>query len=165
MMVGTGVNERFLLSAIADRLVFGDAKTFSRDDARELARLMPVTAGSGFLSRIRPELVVQSSLPGRSTSAFAAGVGSTRLDGDEVKLDFDSRRRRVVRAGQWKLFRKGRTIEIEQVMADDSDDGRTARLDFSRGEPVRMCLLKTVEFGIGPLVFATGWFQPWKEPV
>jgi hypothetical protein len=162
MMVAS---DRFVLSALADRLVFGDTETFSRDDARELARLMPAATRWGFLSRLRPDVAIRANIPGQSTVASAAGVGTGRFDSGDREISFDSRGRRVVRAGQWKLLREGRTIEIEQVMADDSDDGRTARIVFRSGEPIRMCLLQTREFGIGRLVFEAGVFCRWKEPV
>jgi hypothetical protein len=157
-------NDRLLLSAIADRLIFGAPHTFSRDDARELARLLPVMPGTGWLSRLLPDISAKGSLPGRSTAGFAAGLGGVSLKGDHFSFDLDSRGRRVVRAGQWKLIRSGQAIEIEQVMADDGDEGRTARVEFRQGEPVRMCLLMATEINIGPLSLAKGQFQPWKVP-
>jgi hypothetical protein len=157
-------NDRFVLSAIADRLIFGDADTFRRDDALELARLLPVTAPPGFLARLLPDIRARGSMPGRSATGFAAGIGNVSLKDEKVAFDLDSRGRRVVRAGQWKLFRGNGTIEIEQVMADDADEARTARVEYRRGEPERMCLLMLTEFHVGPLCLATGRFRPWKRP-
>jgi hypothetical protein len=157
-------DDRLVLSAIAERLIFDDAETFNPEDARELARLLPVTPAMRWLSRLWPDVVVSGSLPGRSAAGFAAGVGNASFKEDGPSFSLDSRGRRVVRAGQWKLIRIGGNIEIEQVMADDSDEGRTARVDFRRGEPVRMCLLATVGFAIGPLHVSTGRFRPWKVP-
>jgi hypothetical protein len=47
----------------ADSLA-GDAKTFSRDDARELARIMPVAARSGCLLRLLPDIAIRAKSPG-----------------------------------------------------------------------------------------------------
>jgi hypothetical protein len=159
------VSDRILLSALADRLIFGDEATFSLDDARELARLMPQMPRAGLFKRFLPDLVVKGTLPGRSASGFAAGVGNVSLNDDKRSLDYDSRGRQVVRAGQWKLLRSGRGIEIEQVMADDGDEGRTALVEYRDGEPVRMCLLTLVSLQIGPICISTGRFKPWKMPL
>ena len=70
----------------------------------------------------------------------------------------------MVRAGQWKLLRVGRRIEIEQAMADDTDDGRTALIRFERGEAVRMDLLATRELSLGPVTIGRAVFEPWKTP-
>jgi len=165
-MTGTmTANDRLLLSALADRLIFGHESTFNLDDARELSRLLPVMPRANILQRLLPDLAVKGSLPGKSASGFAAGVGNVSLNDKTRSFDFDSRGRRVVRAGQWKLMRSGRGIEIEQVMADDGDEGRTALVEFRQDEPVRMCLLTIVEFNIGPLCLATGRFKPWKVPI
>jgi hypothetical protein len=166
-VVGAGridANERLLLSAIADRLVFGDVGSFRREDALELLRLLPRPLGSGLWEQIF-RLRVQGSFSGRSATGFAADVGDVSFGGDEVAFDMDSRGRKVVRAGQWKLFVTRNTIEIEQVGADDADEGRTARVEFVRGEPVRMTLLAISEVVIGPLAFAKTTFRPWKVPV
>jgi hypothetical protein len=127
-------NDRLLLSAIADRLIFGDEHSFRAEDATELARLLPTMPRANIFQRLLPDLAVKGSLPGRSASGFAAGVGNISLKDNNRSFDFDSRGRRVVRAGQWKLMRSGRGIEIEQVMADDGDDGRTALVEFRPGD-------------------------------
>jgi hypothetical protein len=158
-------DDRLVLSAIAERLIFDNAETFSRDDARELDRRLPTPPGTRWLSRLWPDVVVGGSLPGRSSAGFAAGVGNISFKEDGPSFSLDSRGRRVVRVGQWKLIRIGSDIEIEQMMADDSDEGRTARIDFRRGEPVRMCIMVMVAFCIGRLCFSTGRFRPWKVPV
>jgi hypothetical protein len=106
MIWTTSANDRLLLSAIADRLIFGDAHTFSSDDAQELARLLPVMPGPSFLSRLLPDITAKGSLPGRSTSGSAAGVGNISINDDNFSFDVDSRGRRVVRAGQWKMIRR-----------------------------------------------------------
>ena len=158
-------SDRIAISSLAERLVFGDSATFRREDALELARLLPSGQGRGLLSGLLPSVGVKANLPGSSAAGFAAGVGNVAVGGGEISFDVDSRGRRVVRAGQWKICWVGRSIEIEQVMANDSDGGRTARVEFRRGEPVGMSLLSPTEWTFGPFVLATGQFQKWKSPL
>jgi hypothetical protein len=158
-------NERLLLSALADRLIFGDPAHFAAEDARELARVMPPAPPRGFLSRLLPDISAKGSRPGRSASGYAAGVGMVSIRDSQTSFELDSRGRRVVRAGQWKLCRTSEGIEIEQVMADDDDEARTARLEYRLGAPVRMTLLTHIGFRIGPACITMGRFQPWKLPV
>jgi hypothetical protein len=158
-------SDLMILSAIADRLIFGDPGTFRRDDTLELARLLPSGTGRGLLGGLMPSVAVKAVLPGSSAAGFAAGVGNITVNDEGVSFDVDSRGRWVVSAGQWKICRIGRSIEIEQVTADDADDGRTARVEFKRGgEPARMSLLGTAELTLGPLSFLIGRFHPWKTP-
>jgi hypothetical protein len=70
-------------------------------------------------------------------------------DGDR-SFELDSAAGRMVRAGQWKLVRSARSILIEQVMGDFSE-GRTARIDYRGGQPIRMCLVAEVSFALGPI--------------
>ena len=42
---GASANTRLLLSALAERLIYGDGDTFSRQDALDLAALLPALAG------------------------------------------------------------------------------------------------------------------------
>ena len=138
-----------LLSALEERLIYGDGDTFSRQDAPDLAELLPSPGWRARLAEWLPDVGVRGSLPGASAAGFAAGVGNTSMPGEKITFDLDSRGRRVVRAGQWKLHRTSKGIEIEQVMADDADEGRSARVEFERDEPVRMTLQTVVEFSIG----------------
>src|SRR5690242_10400100 len=122
--------DRLTLSALADRLIYGDDRTFSADDARALWQALSgspkVSIFAGFF-RFR----VQGTTPGFSRVGYSPGVGHTSLR-DQQKFDYDNRGRAVVRAGQWKLHRERRSVEIEQVMADDSDEGRIARIEYRR---------------------------------
>jgi hypothetical protein len=158
------IEYRMQLSAIADRLVFGDPSTFVPDDALNLAGLLLNAPNQGLLARLLPDVRVRASLPDMTLTGFAAGAGNVSIGGDHTSFDLDIRGRRVVRAGQWKLCRAGSSIEIEQVMADEMDDGRTARVEYKRGNPVRMSLLVTNEITIGPLALARARFRPWKLP-
>ena len=147
----TPANTRLLLSALAERLIYGDEDTFSRQDALDLAELLPGPGWRARLAEWLPYVRVRGSLPGYATMSGA-------------KTAFD-RGRRVVQAGRWKLHRTGVGIEIEQVVASDADEGWYARVEFKRGKPVGLTLLAVVEVSRGPLMTANGRFRPWKRPV
>ena len=164
MVSGVTGNVRLILSALVERLIYADEATFKREDALELAELLPTPRGLSVLSRLLPRLKVKGRLPGASAAGFAAGVGNVSAEGDQISFDVDSRGRQIVRAGQWKLHRDGKAIEIEQVMTDDGDEGRTARLEFVHGQPARMMLLNKREISVGPLVMSSGHFISWKLP-
>jgi hypothetical protein len=164
MSTAVSGSDRVTLSALADRLVYGNPETFDPEDARELARLLPVPKRRHFLSGRLPGLIVRGSFPSMSGSGFAAGVGNVSLRGEDISFDFDSRGRRLIRAGQWKIYRYPSAIGIEQVMADDCDDARATLLEFRRGEPTRMLLLVQAELSIGPIGIGFGRFTPWKVP-
>jgi hypothetical protein len=155
--------DRLLLSALADRLIFGDPQTFDPEDAQELIRLMPhVRRWHSFFTDYLPVFSSKVKLPGSASAGFAAGVGQVSMKGEGRSFEYDSRGRRIVRAGQWKLHRKGYSIQIEQVMSDDMDEGRTAMLDFFPGQPMEMMILRQVTLSIGPLHIGFARFRPWK---
>jgi len=157
--------DRILLSALADRLIFGHPDTFSADDARELARLLPYTRRwHSFITNGLPGFSGKMKLPGSSSAGFAAGVGQVSIKDGGRSFEIDSRGRSIVRAGQWKLSRRGRAIEIEQVMSDDMDEGRTAMLAIYPGDVMEMRLLAQVTLSIGPLHIGFARFRPWKVP-
>jgi hypothetical protein len=156
--------DRLQLSALADRLIFGDPDRFDRADALELAQLLPPSVRRALWRRLLPDIQARGQLPGKTSAGFAAGIGQVSLKEPGGSFSLDSRGRHVFRAGQWKFFRSGNSIEIEQVMADDTDVGRTARVDYRNDEPVRMCLLQRKEITIGFLCFGMAEFQPWKTP-
>ena len=68
-------NTRLLLSALAERLIYGDGDTFSRQDALDLAELLPSPGWRARLAEWLPDVGVRGSLPGAS----AAGVGNTSI--------------------------------------------------------------------------------------
>jgi hypothetical protein len=74
--------DRFTLSALADRLVFGHAEAFSADDADELARLLPdQRRWHSFLTDWLPGFSGSMKLPGSAIAGFAAGVGEVLIGG------------------------------------------------------------------------------------
>ena len=119
------MTDRLQLAAVVDRLIYGHDTTFDAEDARTLDRLLPDSARVGFFSQF-----LHFNLKAKM-SGSAAGVGSVRIP-DDKSFEFDSRGRRIVRAGQWKLCRSGRDIEIEQVMNTEGDKGALAACGKSR---------------------------------
>ena len=79
-------NTRMLLSALAERLIYGDGDTFSRQDALDLAELLPSPGGRARLAEWLPDVGVRGSLPGAAAAGFAAGVGNTSMPGDKITL-------------------------------------------------------------------------------
>jgi hypothetical protein len=156
--------ERIVLSALADRLIFGDPETFSPDDAQELARLLPdMRRWHSFITDWLPGFSGKVKLPGSSSAGFAAGVGQVSVDEEGRSFEYSSAGKRIVRAGQWKLHRRGYTIQIEQVMSDDMDEGRTAMLIFHPGEEMELQLLAQAMISLGPLHVGVAQFRPWKK--
>jgi hypothetical protein len=167
------MSDRMRLAALVDRMVYGEKDVFSRKDAAEALEIM---------RRARPRRAFSVSVRGnvgtRSTQGAAAGFGSVRFD-EERKIDFDSEAESGIRAGQWKVhYRKARLLlgmeflEIEQMMSGPEDEGRGARIEFRRGEPLRMTIQRVTKVsfpvfwipGRGWLWISLGMphFVPWK---
>jgi hypothetical protein len=145
---------------IVDRLVYGSTHTFDPADALLLARIMP---RKGFLTGLGFGIEAKGSMPGGTSQGAAAGVGNVSMRDGDRSFELDSAAGRMVRAGQWKLVRSARSILIEQVMGDFSE-GRTARIDYRGGQPIRMCLVVDVSLAFGPITLNLGRFRPWKTP-
>jgi hypothetical protein len=138
-----------------DRLIYGSDTTFDAEDARTLDRLLPDDVRGGFFGRFL-HLNVKGRLSGK-TQGYAAGVGNVRIP-DDKSFEFDSRGRRIVRAGQWKLCRSGRHIEIEQVMDTDGEKGAVVR--YHGHEPTEMLRPVFWQFWFVHI----GMLAPWKKP-
>jgi len=149
------MTDRIQLAAVVDRLIFGHDTTFDAEDARELNRLLPDNVRTGFFGRFL-RVGVKASMSG-NTQGYAAGVGNVRI-ADDKSFEFDSRGRHILRAGQWKLCRCGRDIEIEQVMDAVGEKGALVR--YRRGEPTEM--LRPVFWRLG--FIQIGVLAPWKRP-
>jgi hypothetical protein len=157
--------DRLLLAALADRLIYGHPDTFSADDARELARLLPYTRRwHSFFTDWLPGFEGRVKVPGGSTAGFAAGVGHVSIKDGGRSIEVDSRGRSIVRAGQWKFVRWGHAVKIEQVMSGDMDDGRTAILAFYRDGKIELRLQVQGWLAIGPLRIGLARFRAWKVP-
>jgi hypothetical protein len=159
--------DRLLVAAIADRLIFGHPETFQADDARALRDALP--------SKRVPWLEVGAAgkISGGSTQGFAAGVGNVRIkDKDDRQFAVSNAGDTYVRAGQWKLLRQDRGrvpyVEIEQVMASPLDEGRGARIRFTRdGTPAGMDIrhVRSIRVLFSFVTLQLPYWQPWKTPV
>jgi hypothetical protein len=149
------VTDRIQLAAVVDRLIYGHDTTFDAEDARTLDQLLPDNVRAGFLAQFI-RVGVKGSISGNS-QGYAAGVGNVRIP-DDKSFEFDSRGRSIVRAGQWKLCRNGRDIEIEQVMDTDGEKG--AMVCYRQREPTEMLRQTFWRFGF----IQIGLYAPWKRP-
>jgi hypothetical protein len=149
------MTDRIQLAAVVERLIYGSDTTFDAEDARTLDQLLPAEARTGFFGQYI-HLNFKARISGR-TQGFAAGVGNVRIP-DDMSFEFDSRGRRIVRAGQWKLCRSGRDIEIEQVMDTESEKGVLIR--YRQHEPTAM--LRQVDWQFG--FIRLGAYAYWKQP-
>ncbi|MBE9607599.1 hypothetical protein IAI18_22230 [Acetobacteraceae bacterium H6797] len=136
--------DRFVITAIIDRLIYGEGETFSAQAARDLLRMLPPPSPWRLLANYLPELAVSGSMPGGSTAAHAAGVGTVRMAEQDRNFSFDSAAGRTIRVGQWKIrheagfldaLRGHAVLEISQAMANPIDNGRSASLLYRHGEP------------------------------
>jgi hypothetical protein len=148
------MTDRFQLAAVVDRLIYGDDTTFDPEDSRLLDRLLPNDVRAGFLARFL-RVAVKGSISG-NTQGYAPGVGNVRIT-DDRSFEFDSRGRRILRAGQWKLCRSGRDIEIEHVLDIKGEKG--AVVCFRQHEPTEM--LRPVFWRLG--FIQIGVYAPWKR--
>ena len=153
------IDERLVISALLDRVIYEEGPTVSAEDAAELARLVPFT---GIRNGLR--------LVGRvsdSSAGHAAGVGDVRLDTDR-QFDLDAIRQPVVRAGQWKIIRDRRTIEVTQVMADEFDEARSCLFRYHRDGTPRDLQIRAIRNLRIPVIFASfvissARWVPWKS--
>ena len=155
--------DRFQVAAIVDRLIFGSAETFSRDDALALLALIPPELLRRSLSDWF-QIAAKGEMSSGAMSGAAAGVGNVKMPTESSAFELDSGGRRILRAGQWKIRPTRGRIEIEQVMASDTDEGRSALLRFEGGEPVALDILAQREVSLGFLTIRFGSYQPWKRP-
>lgn len=157
--------DRFQIAAAVDRLIYGDEAIFDPEDARLVLAQLP-RKHSPWL-----QFGVAGKMSGGSRKGFAAGVGDVRIKDRERQFEFHSASDAYSRAGQWKLMwigRRGRQyVEIEQVMADVTDEGRGAMVCYdAAGEPLRMDIRVNRSFRLfwtPMLIVIPGW-KPWKRP-
>ncbi|MBR0642918.1 hypothetical protein [Plastoroseomonas hellenica] len=166
------MRDRLLLAAIVDRLIYGSETHFDHADAVTALSLVPIEPR-------QPWLGIKAAGTGgtKGSQGYAAGVGNARFD-EKRQFSFDSDARTGVRAGQWKLRRlTGRfgreTLEIEQVMTDEFEGGRAARIEYRLQEPLGMLVRapKSLSLPIGWSPKAGFWwatfsfdaFVPWKQ--
>lgn len=158
--------DRFVIAATVDRLIYGDETTFDPDDARLLLDALPRKPSPWI------QIGVAGKMSGGSSRGFAAGVGDVSIkDGKDRQFQYNSGGDAYTRAGQWKLMWIGKRarqyVEIEQVMADATDDGRGALVCYeSDGTPVRMDIRFNRSFRLfwSPVVLMFPGWKAWKTP-
>ena len=159
--------DRLLITAVVDRLIYDDAETFSAEDARTLLAALPRKRVPWI------EIGAKGKVSGGSARGFAAGVGNVKVEDPEArKFDVSTSSDAYTRAGQWKLLRydrrTGTHVEIEQVMADPTDEGRGARLRYGTGGiPLGMDIrtVRNVRLLFTWFILQIPGWQPWKRPV
>lgn len=156
--------DRFQITAVIDRLIYESEETFARGDAISLRALLPkLPAKRSFSDWL--QIGVKGSTTSGSMSGEAAGFGHVQLDGEKKSFEFESASGRTVRAGQWKIRRDRESIEIEQVMANEIDEGRSVLIHFEGEEPIRMDLLVARQISLWRVSLRFFKYQPWKTPV
>ncbi len=161
------MTDRFLIAALTDRLIYGDETTFSAEDARQLLAALPRTRSPWI------QFGVAGKRSGGSTRGFAAGVGDVQIkDPKDRSFEYNSASDAFTRAGQWKLLLLGkrgrRYVEIEQVMADVTDEGRGALITYEAdGSPVAMDIRVNRSWRLfwSPVIVVIPGWKPWKKPV
>jgi len=159
--------DRFLIAATVDRLIYGDDSTFSAEDARVLLDQLPRRASPWIQLGIAGKMS-----GGGSRRGFAAGVGDVKIKDDKDRqFQYNSADDLYTRAGQWKLMWVGKRgkqfVEIEQVMADATDEGRGALVCYDHeGVPTRMDIRFNRSFRLfwSPVVVVIPGWKPWKVP-
>ena len=160
------MTDRFVIAATVDRLIYGNEETFDPDDAKVLLQALPRKRSPWI------QLGIAGRMSGGSTKGFAAGVGDIAIKDDkERQFQYTTSNDAYTRAGQWKLMWVGKGtrqyVEIEQVMADATDDGRGALLCFDAdGTPLRMEIRFNRSFRLfwSPVVIMIPGWKPWKTP-
>lgn len=158
--------DRFQVAAAVDRLIYGDESTFDPADARILLAQLPRKASPWI------QFGIAGKRSGGSHKGYAAGVGDVKIDDKgNRQFEYNSANDAYSRAGQWKLMwigkRNSQFVEIEQVMADVTDEGRGAMICYTgSGEPVRMEIRVNRSFRLfwSPVIVVVPGWKPWKTP-
>jgi hypothetical protein len=157
--------DRFLIAATVDRLIYGSETTFQAEDARTLLAALPRRRSPRF------EFGFAGKMSGGSRQGFAAGIGNVRIKDKERQFQYSTASNAYVRAGQWKLLwvdgRRQQYVDIEQVMADVTDEGRGARISYTRdGTPLGMDIQVNRSFRLfwSPVIIVMPGWQKWKTP-
>jgi hypothetical protein len=158
--------DRFVIAATVDRLIYGDETTFHPTDASLLLASLPRKPSPWI------QFGVTGKMSGGSSRGFAAGVGDVSLKHDQDRqFRYSTADSAYTRAGQWKLLwipkKTRQLIEIEQVMSDATDEGRGALIIYEAdGTPIRMDIRFNRAFRLfwSPLVLVFPGWKPWKTP-
>ncbi len=158
-------DDRFVVAAALDRILYEHPDRFAAEDARLLRRLIPRTRTPWLRLGFRAER------QGPSVSGQAAGIGPVDLKGDRKVVERGLGDPPVWRCGQYKISNHGDDLEIWQVMSDEfAEEPKGARLEFgSAGAPERLTFFqpRDLELRIPFTSFAVGLrlggWQEWKR--
>jgi hypothetical protein len=159
--------DRFVIAATVDRLIYDSDTTFNAEDARLLLHALPRKRSPWI------QLGIAGKISGGSARGFAPGVGDVRVeDHEDRRFQYTTGDEAYTRAGQWKLMWIGKRaqqyVEIEQVMADATDDGRGALICYETdGTPVGMDIRFNRSFRLfwSPVIIMIPGWRPWKTPM
>ncbi|ALG70941.1 hypothetical protein VY88_04235 [Azospirillum thiophilum] len=131
---GLRIDDRMIVAAALDRILYDDPDRFAAEDARTVRRLIPPSR-SGWL-----RLGFRAETQGPSMKGEAAGIGDVRMEGDKKVVEGSLGEATNWRCGQYKVANHGGDLEIWQVMSDEyAPEPKGARLEFdARGEPERL---------------------------
>jgi len=158
------IDERLIVAAALDRMLYDDPERFSADDARLVRGLIPESKVSWLSLGFRAET------QGPSVGGQAAGVGEVDMEGERKVVEGSVGDGDEWRCGQYKLSNYGDGLEIWQVMSNEFDESpKGARLEFApSGEPTRLLFFQPrdlalripfTNFHIG---LRLGGWGPWK---
>lgn len=160
------IDDRMVLAATVDRLIYGDPDTFRRDDARALLDLARLRKSSW----LPFDLDVRWRSSGGKSEGVAAGVGNVEIEDGERNRSVSTSAGRTLRVGQWKLrsnvgpigrLRGLEIIRIEKVMGDDE----VAEIHYWRRRPLSMYAYEFDTVILGSIELVSVRMVPWKEPV
>ena len=157
------IDDRMVVAAALDRILYDDAERFSAEDARLVRRLIPLTRTSWLSLGFRAET------QGPSVGGEAAGIGSVDMEGDRKVVEGSVGDGDEWRCGQYKISNYGDGLEIWQVMSNEFDEEpKGARLEFEAAGPTRLLFFRPRDVAI-PIPFTKyhvglrlGGWGPWK---
>ncbi|PWC54346.1 hypothetical protein [Azospirillum sp. TSO22-1] len=155
------IDERLVIAAALDRILYDDPERFSAEDARLVRRLIPLTRTSWLSLGFRAET------QGPSVGGEAAGVGPVEMEGDRKVTQGSVGEGDEWRCGQYKISNYGDGLEIWQVMSNEFDEEpKGARLEFA--DPIRLLFFRprdvaiTIPFTKYQVGLRLGGWGPWK---
>jgi hypothetical protein len=152
---------RLEANAIIDRLV-ADGQTFSREDARRLIDLIPVTANSRFSFK------GSFKGPGSGIKGHAAGVGDIEMKGETREKQVSLNTPTSHKIGGYIVTHTPGHIAIDLMWSDTKGDktGQSCSLIYDLGtkEPEEMHIAQQKTLAIFFLSFAYISYVPWKRP-
>ncbi|HYH17379.1 MAG TPA: hypothetical protein VD995_02065 [Azospirillum sp.] len=160
------IDDRLVVAAALDRILYDDPERFSADDARTVRGLIP-RARTPWLS-----LGFRAQSRGAGMSGQAAGVGQVDLKGEDTVVKGGIGEGPEWRCGQYKISNRGHGLEIWQVMSDEFDETpKGAWLDIDAlGAPERLLFFQPRDIGLRipftalHFVIRLGGWREWKRP-